>query len=740
MMGNIDPDFDLSKIEEGMSSIAKDILKELENKTFVLETILTEGNPDCNIQLITNRHQKLFFTILKNLLHGFEHKDFREAPVTFKFLSSDTKAHALQFRDFLFNLAMWYPVVSVDYHNLGEEHIITRNMMPRITTSFIADYMDKFYTRPYFKKVNVKRASEVLTDANFMLQYIPLKFNSFIGLSIGIEELREIAKRYPEFEKGLYFRIDEQLQPAEQERQKAEADKRQFDIIENDIEYTTMKAMIATNAANRRQVSEFISVIGNKANNEGQTLSKPINGNYLTRGLDNVPYYYIGAIAGRKAQVINTEFMGSAGHMQILVAILSSEAKLSKTVTDCRTVNPIPIEIKSKEHLKKLDGRRYRFSGSMPYTILDSEKDEHLIGETLWFRSPCTCAAHDGICRECYGELYYTNKDLHSIGSYAAFEVINPVVQGLLSAKHTQVTNSGMLVFSEEFANFFMLETTDVVLNQEIEDSYMYSIVILADDIVCADNELDDTKTSIGKSSNRSNIDFDDVELDDEEAMMLNYYTKRFYVVKNHSYGNPENIECFEIKEEHDKELYMHDDFVSRLRKGKTNIFGESDYVYINMEDISLDEFIFSLEVDNYEVTAPMKDIRQLIHNSNHLGYKTYEEMCQVMLDCIIKSKFAAMSVHGELIIRQLIRKSTNDTKRPDFSRLIMQQDYIVLSVLQALQKNPSITTAMSCSYLKKQLINNNDTYWKRDPSDMDWFYKHHLAYDETELYYGMID
>lgn len=746
-------DFDITKIDEDLTAKAKEIMSMLDDKIFIIQDIIDEGIKQGeklhDEDYYKEFYQKFYGTLIINLLHGFEHKEFREHPVHFKFREGKKEPmYTLEFRHFVMNIAFWYPVITVEPERLCEDMIITKSMARKLSTMFIAGYMNKFYAKPYVKKINYRTRSETFCDTNFLLRQIPLKFNDFLGLSISIEEIRDMAKRMPDFKEGLYVRIDDTKQPAEQEQQKHEYDKAQLARIENDEVLTTLRAMVGPNAAKKAQLAEFISIIGNKPDENGKTISTPINNNYVTGNLASIPKYYINNISGRKAAVTNHEFMGSAGHVLILTAMLSASAKLSKTVMDCNTANPIPIWITTDEHLKKLDGRRYRFNQSDSYKIIDYDTDKELIGQQVWLRSPITCAAPDGVCRECYGELYYTNKDLHSVGCYGAFTQLNPLVQGLLSAKHFQGTSSKMINFGEEFEKYFIVATTDVILNPDLEDAELYSIVILQSDIESSDYGDDDDEIEKGKkfgqggkkkkkNSDDFEFDEDDEFTDDESEYRLNYYAKKFYVVKNLHSKHPESIEITEFIDPNTKELYMHDDLLMRMSDGTVDGLFDEGYYYLDFEDISLEEFIFMVDVKNNELTVPMKKMQALIHNKNHAGANSLEEMAQMMLDLTIDSKFNATSVHGEIIIRQLIRKAMNQQKRPDFSRVIMMEDYVILSVLTALKQNPSFSVSMSSSYLKYQLIQMTETFDKYESSDLDWWYKLTIVPDEHKLLYG---
>ena len=80
-----------------------------------------------------------------------------------------------------------------------------------------------------------------------------------------------------------------------------------------------------------------------------------------------------------------------------------------------------------------IKNRYYRFNpNGMEYLIDDS--DMSLIDKTIYLRSPMTCAcasAGKGICKRCYGDLYYTNYDVN-IGKIAAELLITYAVNKIV--------------------------------------------------------------------------------------------------------------------------------------------------------------------------------------------------------------------------------------------------------------------------------------------------------------------
>src|SRR5699024_9375945 len=119
-------------------------------------------------------------------------------------------------------------------------------------------------------------------------------------------------------------------------------------------------------------------------------------------------------------------------------------------------------------------GRWYRFKeNGIEYQMsLEPLKDNvDLIGKTLLFRSPETCASRargHGICYRCYGALAHTNYDIN-IGKIAAELLSAMLTQRLLSAKHLLETNIKKLRWSDEFFSFFEVDYSNIRLKEDIE-------------------------------------------------------------------------------------------------------------------------------------------------------------------------------------------------------------------------------------------------------------------------------
>ena len=736
------PEFDISKISDEPTEKAVAIMEMLDENMFIIEKY--KGF----------EYEDFIETLLHSMLEGFEHKEFRDHPVMYKFKDDpNEKVKWLPFRHFIINTIFWNPMKWLDPEHLDDSFIVPSSDMYKMTPIYIADYMNEKYIGVYNRFIpnmpnmaicDINRElNNIIGRTNFLFSRFSAYFSMFFGISSSIEIFKNLADRMPELHDLFYYQLDTSKQPAEMEDDLTKMQNKAVDIIVNDPEFNPLKPLLQPKAGlNVKQFRDMCINIGMKPDQDGRTIPKPINTNYLIGGLMNPTDYYIGAIPGRKAQIINNEFMGKTGHLLILIAILTASVKLSKTVMDCGSPNPIPFEIKSETHLKKLDGRMYRMGGEKEYKMIDVKKNKHLIGETVYVKSPVTCCAHDGVCQACYGNLYYTNIDNYATGVFSATYVMNPVVQGILSAKHHQTTNTTKIEFDELFYKFFDISSTDIIISPSNDTNIMdYCLVIRRSDICTEDGDEDDIDFTKKKKRRRRSASTDDgseigenfsgmsdgkdSDGDDDLELKLPYYVKTFFVAENLT-SKTKSPKFIEFHDKEDKELFMHTDFIRRMIPDSNEEFGE--FLYIPLEDIPQEEFIFVVDVYNNELTKPMKSIQKVLNNSAHEGCSTYEEVVNKMLDLMIASKLDAMSVHAEMIIRQLVRRKTNILRRPDFNRIIMSQDYQLLTINTALKENPAVCTSLSTPYLKDQLVTITDTFRKEAKSVFDDLYRPNLV------------
>jgi hypothetical protein len=169
-------------------------------------------------------------------------------------------------------------------------------------------------------------------------------------------------------------------------------------------------------------------------------------GNSLLDGL-TPEEYFITSDSARLALAVRQEAIPKGGELQRKFFFTVGILKLDKECDDCGTNRTIPIEIKSWDHLKLLNHRWYQdahpsLPGETEDFIIDTDSlDENvieshkaLIGRTLNFYSPITCAHSDyRICRKCFGDK---QPESINLGSTVGAALSEGIIQSVLRAHH----------------------------------------------------------------------------------------------------------------------------------------------------------------------------------------------------------------------------------------------------------------------------------------------------------------
>lgn len=138
------------------------------------------------------------------------------------------------------------------------------------------------------------------------------------------------------------------------------------------------------------------------------------------------------------------------------------------------------------------------------------------------------------------------------------------------------------------------------------------------------------------------------------------------------------------------------------------------------MEDFDdEDSVLFKIEIHNKEVTRSAQNIEKLLNTNDRLGCVTISDICQKMAENKIDAGQLYNFVHHEMILRELIRKRSNEYTRARFSTNDDPKDYKILRLNDALFKNPSAVVSLSYGFLKKQLV-SPELYDKTEPSQLD--------------------
>lgn len=651
------------------------IINQLSNEVFIIEKVVEEKED----------YKNTVETYYDYIKQGFELKELRTCPVYFKFFDKeDERIHTLELRHFVTNLMFWEPMVRLGvYEHINESYIID---CTQLSSGTIKGYIDEKIILPFRTSIGNRKVNKVLHDMIFNLSRISTDFNTILGLSMNVETFMDVANRNPRFNEIIRTKIDDDMQPNEIEAYLETLTQEQMGILM--VEDNFLRPILrAGTGIKSGQFKEFAVNGGLKPDLDGKTIPIPVNSNFVVGGLNNITNYYIDSLGGRKSVIMNKTVMGRSGHFARMVMLVVSPIKMRNDEHDCGSVHPVKLNVKTKKHLARLKGRYYRTLNSRQYKVMIGD-EQHLIGQDILLRSPITCASKK-ICKTCYGELYYTNRDIESIGGYAGSRITEPLSQSILSSKHLLTTQSELVEFNEDFYKFFVISANEIKVNFDNDeiDFSKYSLVIIKENIETIE------------------------EFDDNE---YNSYTTIFHI-KNKKTG-----EMIEMKEVNMKDLYIAPEMKDLLTKPK----GNKEILEIDLGKVDNDDRVFVVEISNNELTKPLYNIMYLLNNkTKREGYEQIDAMNQRLLDLLIESKIDADAVHGELLIRPLIRSTKDVLKTPDFSKYSAINEYEILTVEGALQRHPSVLVSLSFQDLGRQLVNPL-TFRKTEGSFIDPFFR----------------
>ncbi len=663
------------------------ILNEVEevyggNKVFDLNKIISDYD----------EFKSMYGHIYYILEEGFEIENIRRFPVKVTFNKDSKHFIEMEIRHLLINMIFLRAFVELevdveldDSYLFDARQISNKSIKKYIDEKIIIPFREEFTdTEDRFMELN-----SVLHDILYRLNKIPKDFNNLMGITLNLENsFIKVANENPRFNELIRTKIPEDMQPKDIENYLNDLMKEEIEILKS-TDNCFQPMLLSGEGIKDQQLREFSISGGLKSDLLGNTIPIPINSNFIVGGFGNITNYYIDAGASRKSLIANKEKMGSSGHMALLMKLSCVGTYISKT-KDCHTPHTVKLTINDKKFLEMCAGRYYRLPGHREFKLL-KVTDMHLIGKTLLFRDPGKCACKDGICETCYGALATVNRGM-DVGIFASTIISRPLSQNILSTKHLNTTNSCLIEFNEVFDKSFKLEANQVKMlsdNETDVDLSQYEMVF--DNIIQIDELLDDAD-----------------------------FNKFVQFVKVRNIKNHEEI--YEIVENEGKELFIHPDLDAIIKKTQSN---EDDEILVPFSRLS-EETLFTINIENNELTKPLKEMDKLLNGSYFKGMNpTLDMMEQRFIELLIESKINVMSIHAATILRSFVRDVNNYLERPDFSKLFT--DYVVLGLHASLADNPSITNSLAYDYLKSQLYTHT-TFKKHKHSPLDLLFMKSLA------------
>lgn len=567
--------------------------------------------------------------------------------IKFKVNVDDTVTFALPLNRFMISLAFIKPVIeyinNIDINDFILKDFLSEKMRERIQDKIVETLMSYGHSIKEIQKI-MSRMSLDLKQLLLVFSHADIQIftaeNLFLDHYRESEIIRDINNtEYPP---------DMQTTDIISENQK------KYKILEAEMIKRNNPIFVDnkyTNIIKPKQMEE--SYINFTQTTDGRNVLHTImNGNGFKAGYHDKDVLYAGAIASRVPDIMNEEYMGSAGYFNRNLMILTY-GTISKTVYDCGSVNPIPITVDDTV-LNMMEGRYYYTSKNSGILRILKKTDTHLIGEKLWFRSPCTCNLNEDCCHVCYGTIALKVGDLKGGFIYTTELMTSRVSQNILSAKHLLKVNAEKINFSEDFEKYFVIESSTIIPN----DEKRFDIYIKED---YQENISDSLTIYVGK------------EKDLKPLTISNY--ANIYI--------PDKI----------------------FDKAKDVLIDDVTYHKINsFKILEIDDGIFcTITPINIMMTQKYMNIMKLFE-SEISKFEKVEDVVVTLMRLLYKT-IPILSTHGEIIISKLLRDVNNKLLRPNF--LEPDVPYQMLRLKTALQNIEAVTTALSFEQTRHHLLHS---------------------------------
>jgi hypothetical protein len=303
---------------------------------------------------------------------------------------------------------------------------------------------------------------------------------------------------------------------------------------------------------------------------------------------------------------------------------------------------------------------RYRKVGKK-LEVIDNY-DKTLIGKTINLRTPMTCRAEDGICKTCYGDLYHVNPFHISVSG--VLSLTEQLTQMLLSSKHLLQINPEKVELPKAMVPYFDIDGALLVSKKHFK------------------------------------INIQKIDVSDEDELCTAHITIM------------DGDRCIDVEFEEGKELFI--EMTDGVSANKSD----------NVIDVPPDTQIFRLNVENSELSTPLKKIIKLLESETNLNsvdedgaeYANYHIILPHFLDLLAKSNIRASSVTIELILRELLRDKSNVQRRPKNFKDTSSVKFLKLT--NALVHYPS--AAITLAFERLNYVVENNLFHKDQESIID--------------------
>jgi hypothetical protein len=584
--------------------------------------------------------------------------------------------------DYLFNLMFWHLIVDVD-EEIQSIHLFYYEDM---TKRNIKEYMDKVFVKQIRTKIPFMDMNQIADHAVTLFRKLS-QFQMYLSNTVNLEDTIALMNKYPDFNDTIHIDLSG-VPMADVKSIGMDATYKQVEYIKNS-NHCLRDSFRSGEAVSIKQYKEVAVNIGSKPDGQGGVFPNIINHSFINGGLRTPEELCIESSIGRIAQILQKGNVGESGAFARRLGLNNQDSRIHDDPNYvCDTKNFELVTIKNGTILDMYDMRYYRTVPNGPDILLDADTDKHLIGKTLYFRSPMTCASAargDGICYRCYGNLAYVNRDIN-IGQIAAELLSSIYTQILLSAKHLLESKVIKMQWTEGFEDWFEVNFNTIGLYQDKE--YRGVKIIIPTDI-------------------QNDDEFDDVIYSDYITSFLLKFDNGVVLDIHTSEADP---------------IYIHPDLMQVIKASPDTELG----TVIDAHKITHLPILFMINFKNSELSRTMQQIKNLIDNKTTIRKYDRNSILDTFIGTNIEGGIKLNAVHFEVLLMNQIRNAEDILEMPEWN--VPNEDYQLITLGDSLTNNRSISIRLQNNKIDRTMINpanrrvtkasNMDVYYMRQPQE----------------------
>lgn len=644
--------------------------------------LIENGYMELNVNDINPQNYMSYFNGILNIMRdGIDDPEIQALKIGVHL--ADGNFLRLTIPHMFFQLTFWtFPIYVGD--PITVIHLVDTR---QITKKTIHAYFNMLIKK-HSKNIDFITLNNLIDETIYKFKYID-EFAMYLSNTVNFKDTLDLMRKYPEFNESIH--ADLTGIPIEEVKNVGmKYTQTQINYIKNN-DHCLRDSFIAQEAISPKQFKEVSVNIGTKPDGHGGVFPYIINSSFMNGGVSNPESYVIDSSVGRTAQILQKMNVGTSGAFARLLETNNLDTFFNVNEEySCDTKNFIKIFIKDSNWLSMYDKRYYRFDPDGIDYVVDKDRDTHLIGQTLYFRSPITCASYargDGICKKCYGDLYYVNRDINP-GKLAAEELSSRYTQMLLSAKHLLESSVIEMKWNPEFYDIFELNLNMISIQEDIDLSEYYMIL----------------------DSNKFTSDEDD----DSEDSGIQY--EEFTPCFDIKYPDGRIISFHTAEEDN---IYLTEDLNRLLRSKKVKDNDDGIYI-VSLELLKTIPVVFTVKIQNKELQRTLERSKHIIDREKDTSSFTKDEIVREFVSANTDGGINVSAIHLETIIANQMRDPDDILSMPNWS--IRNAPYKILTLGSALNNSPSITVTLEYQRIGKTLISPLSTR-KNKPSVFDLYF-----------------